>query len=62
VSIACSCHRERVATFYADHLLNGGHAASLYEYLLADIAGSSLEDQLVGLITKTEAMAILRSC
>ncbi len=34
----------------------------MYEYLLADIAGSSLEDQLVGLITKTEAMAILRSC
>lgn len=59
VPVACPCGHQHVATFYADFLLSGSIQQSLDEYLLADVTDGSLEDQIAGLFTKTDAMAIL---
>jgi len=59
VPLTCPCGHPHVATFYAKFLQDGSMQQSLDEYLLADVTGCSLEDQLAGLFTKSEAMAIL---
>lgn len=59
VPVTCSCGQPHVATFYANFLLTGDVQESLDEYLLAGISGTSLEDRLDGLFSKSDIMNFL---
>lgn len=59
VHVKCRCEHLHVATFYAKFLLTGQVQESLHEYLLAGISGTSLEDRLDGLFSKSDIMHFL---
>lgn len=59
VQVKCQCGQQHVATFYAKFLFTGDVQESLDEYLLAGISGTSLEDCLDGLFSKSNIMDFL---
>jgi hypothetical protein len=59
VDVKCTCGQLHVATFYAKFLWTGNVQKSLDEYLLAGISGTSLEDRLDGLFSKSDIMTFL---